>query len=50
VTEEEQEASDDEAFENAKKVGGCLFWYGCLPEALTFGLVAALFVTSSGFW
>jgi hypothetical protein len=50
VTEEEQEAADDKVFENTKKAGGCLFWYGCLPEALSFGLVVALIVTSSGFW
>jgi hypothetical protein len=50
VTEEEQEAADDKVFGDAKKAGGCLFWYGCLPEALTFTLICAFFVTGSGFW
>jgi hypothetical protein len=34
VTEEEQEAADDAAFEEAKKAGGCLF-DGCLFWTVT---------------
>lgn len=34
MTEEEQEAADDEAFDTAKKAGGCLF-DGCFFWSVT---------------